>query len=137
MKFAIAAIILTALGIPTLGQSLPVGDLQRTDQTSHACSVRMPLDNSSSVEDGRRALECISVIGSWRQVIDRLPVLTPDLTKRLRIDPTATSGQLAGVFVAYVKAHPAAENKEAFVIFLAALVDVELLTYEPVKSQEK
>ena len=70
---------------------------------AQACKAP-PTDNSSHGF-------CVGTIGGFRDVIDSLPVLTPDGTKRIRIEQTATDGQLQRVFVAYMTAHPEVENQ--------------------------
>ena len=92
-------------------------------------------DDASATED---TIACINRILGWREVIDMTPVLyssnpserTVDV--QLHLDPTATNGQLIRVFLAYVAAHPAIENKQALVVFISALEDAKLMTEEPV-----
>jgi hypothetical protein len=70
---------------------------------------------------------CAGIIHGWRNVIDALPVFTPDKSARLLIDPTATDGQLERVFVKYVKDAPETENKDAFLVFSQALKSKSLM----------
>lgn len=79
---------------------------------------------SANVNDGL----CEGTIDGWRNVIDELPVLTPDRRSQIHIDASATNGQLIRVFVAYVKAHPEVENKNALLVFTRALRNTGLLT---------
>jgi hypothetical protein len=60
-------------------------------------------------------------------VIDQLPVFIPDKTARLKIEQTASNGQLIRVFVQYVQQHPEAENKGDLLVFCQALLDVDLM----------
>lgn len=78
---------------------------------------------SADVNDGL----CGGKIDGWRNVIDELPVLTPDRHFQMHIDASATNGQLTRVFVAYVKAHPEVENKDALLVFTWALKNAGLL----------
>ena len=105
----------------------------RLDSLATACRVKFPLDNQSSTADVINGTRCSATIGSFREVIDLLPVLVPDRTKQLHIAQSASNGQLANVFVLYVKTHPAVENKLSLMVFVWALEDAGLMTETSVK----
>jgi hypothetical protein len=71
---------------------------------------------------------CVGRIEGYRSVVDELPVLIPDATARIHIEPTATNGELERVFVKYVADHPETEHKGAFLVFSFALRSTGLMT---------
>src|ERR1039457_3856080 len=114
MKTLIAAIALALLSAVGASAQEPQVEMDRTDSLATACRVKFPLDFPSSTADVLNGPRCTATIGSFREVIDLLPVLVPDRTKQLHIAQSASNGQLANVFVLYVKPHPAVENKLSF-----------------------
>ena len=83
----------------------------------------------ASLTESQRAatLLCEARIMGWREVIDALPVFVPDMSEKIHIDQAATNGQLIRVFIAYIKAHPQAENKPGLEVFYQALDDAGLI----------
>jgi hypothetical protein len=109
---------------------------------ANAGKVASLCEHSASAIGGLKTVEmgdmyCTGLFSGWRDVIDRLPVLTPNRNSRIQIEQTATNGQLIRVFVAYIKAHPEAENKDAFIVFSLATREAGLMKIAEITKEAK
>ena len=127
LSTAAAVAIFAMMSAPTFAQAPTVAQIFSAGELASECEHSAATIGDLKTVDANDG-SCSGRIMGWRNVIDELPVFTPDRRSQIHIEATATNGQLIRVFVAYVKAHPEVENKEALLIFSSALRDAGLLT---------